>query len=169
MTIRKVSLISLLCLCISPSLWALNDDFKQQIVIESDRESLDIARNIAIFYGPVRITQGSILIEAGRLEVSNRGQSGKEVMVATGNPASFSQQLEDGRYVKAQAKEIRFERANNLLLLSQDAQLSQDASVVESGNIRYDMERQVLIAEPGEAKEDKVRTILQPSQKNDRP
>lgn len=168
MTIRKASLLSVICLLMSPVLFALEDDFKQQIVIESDRESLDIARNIAIFYGPVKITQGSILILAGRLEVSNRGQSGKEVMVATGIPASFSQQLEDGRIVKAQAKEIRFERANNILKLSQDAQLSQDDSIVKGGTITYDMGRQELIAEPDPDNNGKVRTILQPT-KDPRP
>lgn len=166
MTIRKASLLPLLCLLLSPTLLALENDFEQQIVIESDRESLDIARNIAIFYGPVKITQGSILIEAGRLEVSNRGQSGKEIMVATGNPASFSQQLEDGRFVKAQAKEIRFERAINMLKLTQDAQLSQDDSIVKGGTISYDMGRQELIAEPSTDKNDKVTTILQPSKKD---
>ena len=101
------------------------------------------------------------------MEIFNHGQSGKEVMILTGSPARFSQKLEDGGQVTAHANQIRFERANNIIRLTTNAQLQQNESLVKSQFISYDMARKLLIANgtvSGKVDPSKrVITILQPT------
>lgn len=167
MTIIKASILFSMALFASSNAIALNDDIKKQAIIASNNQKVDIAKNFAVFSGDVTIKQGSILISAERLEIFNHGHSGKEVMILTGNPAKFSQDLEQGDKVTAHANQIRFERANNIIRLSKNAQLQQNESLVRSQSISYDMARKLLIAN-GNTNEKldankRVTTILEPT------
>ncbi|NRA84106.1 MAG: lipopolysaccharide transport periplasmic protein LptA [Gammaproteobacteria bacterium] len=167
MTTLKASIFITIALFISNNAMALDDDINQPTLIFSDNQKIDIDNSFAIYSGNVTIKQGSILITADLLKIHNNGQPGQEVMVLTGNPATFSQALELDGTVKASAKAIRFERANNTITLNIDAQLQQNESLVKSQFISYDMAHKVLIAN-GNSKGDsdpskRVITILQPT------
>lgn len=163
MTTIKTSILLSLALLVSSNAIALDDDIKKQAIIASNNQKIDIAKNFAVFTGAVTIRQGSILISADRLEIFNHGHSGKEVMVLTGNPARFSQELEQGGKVTAHANEIRFERANNIIRLTTNAQLQQNESLVKSQHINYDMARKLLKANGDADAKKRVTTILQPT------
>ena len=161
----KASTLLALTLLASAHAIALTSDVNKPAVISANNQTIDLVKNFAMLSGNVTIKQGSILISADSLKIYNHGKSGKEIMVLTGNPAKFSQQLEQGGQLKAQAKTIRFERAKNIVSLTTDAQLKQQDSLVKSQFISYDMAKKVLLANNQDktTPSKRVVTILQPT------
>jgi len=164
MKIIKASALLLLAIFCGKSL-ALSDDFNKEASISSDNQYIDIGKNVAVYKGNVKITQGSITISADRLEIYNHGNSGLELMVLIGKPARFSQTVDDGTIISAQASEVRFERAANVIKLSRKAQLTWGKNVVKGELITYDMIRKLLNADGDAERDNQVITILQPNEK----
>lgn len=142
---------------------ATESDFNKPIKVDSKSQFVDGKNKTSLFKDDVRITQGSLVITADEVEViASRGE-GREVFVARGNPASYSQKLEDGTPVTAKANEIRYEVANRTISLSGSAELQQDTSMVQGDNITYDMTTEQLLATGGEdGKGGRVTTVFTP-------
>ncbi len=162
----KLSQISLLAglLFSSPS-WALSSDTEQPIHINSDSQNFDMQSNQVTFLGDVTLKQGSIKIFADKLVVIRpQGQEGREILEAYGKPARFSQLTDDGKTLKGKANKLRYELENEFLKMTDSAELTQDDSIIQGKVITYNMQTQKLIADGG--KNERVTTILQPSQLN---
>lgn len=143
---------------------AANQDFNQQINVNADKESIDLKNNKVIFSGNVSVLQGTLAIKANILEVRKTKEKGSEVFVATGSPATYSQTLEDGKPISAQAKSIRYEVATRTLVLTGSAQLKQSDSLVNGDTIRYNLDKQKLVAQ-GNGEEVQVTAIFNPQLK----
>ncbi|WP_394130294.1 lipopolysaccharide transport periplasmic protein LptA [Shewanella maritima] len=141
---------------------AIEGDLQQEVKISAVSQKADIKNNQIIFFGPVKVTQGSINIQADELRAYTNENSVTKTLVATGNPATFSQTLDDGKKGTASAKEVRYELATTTLTLTGDAKLDQAGSQVTGKMIRYNISKQELIAESSGTGEDRVITIIQP-------
>lgn len=141
---------------------AKEGDLKQELKIAAVSQRADVKNNQIIFNGPVKITQGSINIEANELRAFSAENGQTKTLIATGNPATFSQELDDGRIGTASANEIRYDLATTGLLLTGNAKLDQAGSKVTGNVIRYNINAQELIAESTGKGEDRVITIIQP-------
>ncbi|NRA60043.1 MAG: lipopolysaccharide transport periplasmic protein LptA [Psychrobium sp.] len=168
MKIFNASFILLMLVLPLGSANALTDDFTKQAKISSDKWHIDLQKNIAVYTGNVHIRQGSIEITAQRLEIYNHGKSGQEQMVLIGSPARFSQRIEDGTLISAQAKEIRFERHTNILKLLRQAKVTWGKNITSGDYISYDMVRKSLNADGDSTKNKQVITILQPTKKKNK-
>ncbi|WP_296053628.1 lipopolysaccharide transport periplasmic protein LptA [uncultured Alteromonas sp.] len=160
---RLIPLLTSLTLAISPALvLAAKSDFKKDIEVFSESQFLDGKNKKSILIDNVQVTQGTLSIQADRVEVEAGGGKGKEIFIATGKPAVYSQTLDDGRVVEARAFEIRYEVANRTISLSGDAELNQNTSVVKGETIVYDMDKEQLKATgDGSGSEDgRVRTVF---------
>lgn len=135
-------------------------DLLQEVKIFAASQEADIKNNQVIFNGPVEVTQGSIKILADELRAFSKENSSGKILVATGNPATYSQIMEDGRPASASAQEIRYELSSRTLTLIGNATLEQEGSQVTGNQIRYNIEQQQLIAES--TGKDRVITIIQP-------
>ncbi|ACA88494.1 lipopolysaccharide transport periplasmic protein LptA [Shewanella woodyi] len=155
---------ALLCL-ISFSSVAKVDDLKQEVKISAASQEADIKNNQIIFNGPVEVVQGSVKINADKLRAFTKEGSNGRILVATGNPATYSQIMEDGRPANASAKEIRYELSKRTLILKGNATLEQDGSQVTGNQIQYNIEKQQLIAESTGS--ERVITIIQPENYQD--
>jgi len=163
MKLYKIS--TLLCLCISASSWALSNDTEQPIYIDSDNQQLDIQRNIVTFTGNVILRQGSIDIRADKVVVTRpEGSEGKETIDAYGNPATFHQEMDDGKPIDGAARKMRYETSTEFLKMTDEAILIQEGSEIQGKVISYKIDEQKLVAESGSKK--RVTTILQPNQLN---
>ncbi|MGL5360807.1 MAG: lipopolysaccharide transport periplasmic protein LptA [Shewanella sp.] len=154
--------LACLMLCISMGCIAKEGDLQQPVEIKAVRQSADIKNNQVIFYGPVVVTQGSIKIQANELRAFSAEGDKSKILVATGNPATYTQVLDDGRPATASAKEIRYEMASRTLTLTGLASLDQAGSKVTGNLIRYNIIQQKLIAESTGSGNDRVITIIQP-------
>jgi len=153
----------LLSFLTSTAAFAAESDFSQPIKVDSKSQFVDGKNKTSLFKDDVRITQGSLVINADEVEVIASEGEGREVFVARGTPASYSQKLEDGTPVTAKANEIRYEVVNRTISLVGNAELQQDTSMVKGDNITYDMKTEQLLATGGEdGKGGRVTTVFTP-------
>ena len=148
----------------SGAVLAREDDFSQPIKIGSNTQFIDGKNKTALYKEDVLITQGSLVIKADEVEVIATDGSGREIFIARGKPASYSQSLEDGTPVSAKANEIRYEVVNRTISLAGSAELQQDTSKVQGDKITFDMITEQLLATGGAGKngEGRVTTVFTP-------
>lgn len=123
-----------------------DSDFKAPILIDSDKQHIDLKENKTIFDGNVLVKQGSMSMHAEKVLAYRQNEKGKEVFVATGNPAVYKRILTNGKPIEAQANTIRYEVETRSLVLTGNAQLTQNDSKVIGKTIRYDLVKQTLEA-----------------------
>ncbi|NQZ05519.1 MAG: lipopolysaccharide transport periplasmic protein LptA [Algicola sp.] len=156
---KSVLFSAALLLATGPAL-ATKEDLDKPIEIDSVNQRIDLKNNISIFEKKVSITQGSLSIKAELLKVHRSNQQGSELFIATGNPATYSQTLDDGKVISAQATNIRYDVKTRSLVISGDAVLKQNDSVVSGKTIRYSLDKQELFAQGTDGKP--TSTILYP-------
>jgi lipopolysaccharide export system protein LptA len=154
-------LSSIFCLLSLPAI-AKQGDLKQELKIVAVSQFADIKNNQIIFNGPVKIVQGSINIHADELRAFTPENSTSKKLIATGKPATFSQELDDGQIGTASADEISYDLATTTLTLTGNAKLNQSGSQVTGNRIKYNINAQELIAESSGTGQDRVITIIQP-------
>ncbi|NRD75506.1 lipopolysaccharide transport periplasmic protein LptA [Shewanella sp. VB17] len=157
---KNISIITaLLCFISTPNLAKVND-LTQEVKISAASQEADIKNNQIIFNGPVEVTQGSVKINADKLRAfTEEGTSGR-ILIASGNPATYSQIMEDGKPASANAQEIRYELSKRTLTLNGNATLEQDGSQVTGDQILYNLAEQKLIAKS--TGDERVITIIRP-------
>ena len=78
--IRNTLIIGTL-LAISVPAMALKDDTQQPIVVNSEKQSLDLEKNVTTFTQNVVIKQGSIDIRADKVIVTRPGGDSKKIVI----------------------------------------------------------------------------------------
>lgn len=145
-----------------PAVYAAKADFEQEIFIDAGRQTADLKNRIANYIDNVKITQGTLTINADLIQVFSP-KNGDKTYLASGKPATFEQRLEDGRLVTLQADEIRYEPAIFTITISGHAILRQEGSEVSAGRMTYNTRTEQLETESN--KDSSVTTILQPKGK----
>ena len=146
-----------LCIALPASLaFALPDDRAKPIEIFSDGHSQDIARGITSYIGNARIMQGSLTIEAGRIDIYFEDGTAVRVL-AIGPPAKFSDTptTEVGE-IYAQGNRVDYDVLKNTIVVTGEALFSNKGSEVAAGRIEFDLERGAANASGG------VRHVIQP-------
>lgn len=132
--LNKLMLATLLIT--SPSLLALSADNKQPVKIDASSVTFNKAKGYAVYEGGVSIVQGTLKIKASKIEIF----APKNVIsriVATGSPVSFEQKMDDGKFAKATANNVRYLLKEKKLIFSGNATLSQDKDTFSSAYIQY--------------------------------
>ncbi|RUO26655.1 lipopolysaccharide transport periplasmic protein LptA [Aliidiomarina minuta] len=143
-------------------------DFEQPIQVNADYQEIDSRANRLLYQDNVVIAQGSLLINAERLEVESTADElgDGEIFVATGSPARYQQDVEEGVTVEAQANEIRYDSGTGILTLRGNAELRQLGNLVRASQITYYVNDQRVTAQRSDDGEDRVTTIFQPRTRN---
>ncbi|NOU53070.1 lipopolysaccharide transport periplasmic protein LptA [Pseudoalteromonas sp. JBTF-M23] len=154
---------TLLC---QPS-FAQQSSIANEVSIKAGKQQAQLKTNIGIFEQNVEIIHGNRKINADRLEVHRREELGdnKQLLVATGTPARFSETQSDGSTLTASASEIRYDVANRTLVIKGNAIINQAGQIIRAQSITYDIDRQLISAERGEQDSARVHTILVPEKK----
>lgn len=146
---------------------ALTDDTNQPIKIDSAQQSVDMLTNTVTLTGSVIVKQGSIDIRADKVVITRpNGEQGKEVVEGFGNPVTFYQLQDNGKPIKGHAQKVRYELANDFVVLTGDAYLEQLDSNVKGDRITYLVKKQQMEAFSDKGK--RVTTVLVPSQLQDK-
>ena len=157
MKINKLGCVILVLL--STAVQAKTTDFSQPIEVNADRNEASLKQQMLVYSGNVIVKQGTLLIKADKLTVDRSAGEGKEVFIAVGRPAVYSQVLDGDKPIQASAEEIRYTMATRVLTLTGKAEITQSGSLVRSAKIEYDLLKQQLSAESEEGKE-RVTTIF---------
>ncbi|MFT6777105.1 MAG: lipopolysaccharide export system protein LptA [Paraglaciecola sp.] len=145
--------------------YAGKDDFTKKIELASLYQNADGIAKRATYQGNVMILQGSLKVSADELEIDASKGEGNEIFIATGNPATYSQQQEDGSIVTAQADKIEYHRQTRSLSLEGNAQIKQNSSSVQGESIKFNMELEQIIAQGSDQESGRVITTFQPVNK----
>lgn len=136
------------------------EDFNQQITVDADRQQVNLKENRVTFFDNVVLTQGSMKLNADSLSVFSGDVKGKEIMVATGKPAKFSQKMKDGKIVHGEAIEVRYELEKRVLTLTGNAKLQQNSNIITGKTISYNIKSKEMNAVGDKSK--RVKTIFLP-------
>jgi len=145
---------------------ALSTDSEQAINIEADQAELDDRRQVAVYTGSVVITQGTLRIDADKVEMYYDGEKGLTRAIALGKPARYRQLPDDSKeYTRARARKMEFLPLKNLVHLIEDAHWTQGKDSVTGDRITYDTERDQARAQTTGDGKGRVRVTIQPKRK----
>ncbi len=152
---------------------ALPDDAEQPIAIEADAFELDDLQGIAIYSGAVIATQGSIRLEGDKLTVRYDDNQDLDEVLLQGRLAHFRQQREvGGDWIKGKARRIEYYPKKDLLILLQQAEVSEGKRLIKGDRIEYDIaharvkaRKAATSAGKGKKKGGRVRIVIPPKKK----
>ncbi|WP_028111475.1 lipopolysaccharide transport periplasmic protein LptA [Ferrimonas kyonanensis] len=154
-------LLTALLVVASTSALALDSDTREKVEIKADKSNADLPNGTIVYSGRVRISQGTLLINADELRVEATDNKDVKVLVATGTPATYQQMMENGKLAEAEAGEIRYSLQDRILTLSHNAEMRQSGSLVKGDTIQYDLNQQKLLAES--SGDEQITTIFLPA------
>lgn len=140
----------------------ISTDFNLPVTLVSNSQTLDGKKKTSIFMDNVVIRQGSLEILAQRVEADAAAGKGKEIIMASGNPASYKQRLEDGTMVEASANEIVYEVGSRTISLKGVASIVQNEIQVTGDSIVFDMAKEQILASSTADSSGPVTTVLSP-------
>jgi lipopolysaccharide export system protein LptA len=162
-TLAGAYVLLLLLMLPALSAQALPDDRDQPIHIAADKALRDEKQGITVYTGNVRMSQGSMELEADKLTIYQIEDDADKI-VAQGNPAKMRQQPEaDESLVHAHALVITYLRTKDMVHLQDNARIEQAGNLVTGESIDYFIAKQLIKAESGESeKSEQVRVTLIP-------
>lgn len=158
----KALLILLLFSC-NVHVWALEGDRNKPIEIEADQGSLDQKNQTTVFTGNVKMRQGSMYMNAGRI-TAHKDNAGNQTMVATGNLAKFGQQLEKDGMVTGQGNQINYDSLSGIVTVTGNAQVNRAGDMVQGTKIIYNTRTEVYTVHSDS--KNRVHVLIQPQTKN---
>lgn len=113
-------------------------DRDKPVQLEADRATVDDATQTSVFTGNVVLTQGSLVIRAGKMTVK-QDAGGFQNASALGNPASFRQKREGlDEYVEGWGERMEYDSKADKLQLFGQARLKRGRDEVSGNYISYD-------------------------------
>ncbi|MEZ5538455.1 MAG: lipopolysaccharide transport periplasmic protein LptA [Pseudomonadales bacterium] len=150
------------------SVFALPNDRSQPIEIQADSAERDAKTGVTTYTGNVDVKQGSIHITAGKVVLNSDNNNKLTNIHATGSPATYHQQLTGPKdVVDAQALNIYFNVAKNLITLQDNASLKQESGSIKGDRIEYDTKTERVKAQAsksgGNDNSRRITVIIPPS------
>ncbi|MFA5081389.1 MAG: lipopolysaccharide transport periplasmic protein LptA [Hydrogenophilaceae bacterium] len=161
--VKTVVLLGMTCLASSAAL-AEKADRTRPIQIEADSVRMDDAQKTAVYEGNVIFSQGTLTINADRIDV-HQDDAGMSAGVATGQPVYFRQKAE-GRdeYLEARARRIDYDAHTETMKLTGNAYIGRGSDELRGGVIVYNMrsERYQADGASEDNKQGRVRAMIRP-------
>ncbi|WP_188149986.1 lipopolysaccharide transport periplasmic protein LptA [Teredinibacter waterburyi] len=148
---------------------ALPDDKDKPLSIQADSAELDDLNATTTYAGTVVMEKGSMRIVADKVVIHGNNDNYSKV-VATGNPALFSQTPRAGQQpVTAQADRLEYFIGKETLHLIDNAALKQEGTSLSGNRIEYDVKKSVVKADSkadGSAIDQRVKMVIPPKALN---
>ncbi|MBX2835949.1 MAG: lipopolysaccharide transport periplasmic protein LptA [Gammaproteobacteria bacterium] len=152
-----------LCLTIGSTAHAKKSDLTQPIDVSADRSEYDEVRGVQTLLGNVEITQGTMKIQAQRIDIFLADNKLSKIE-GSGSPIRFEQENEAGELVVGQANRISYDAIGSVLILEGNATLSQPKQELTSERIEFNALTQKVSAEGGA--DSRVNIRIQPPSGN---
>lgn len=141
-------------------------DREQPTHLEADRVLIDEVRQFSRFEGRVQVRQGSLLMQADKVEVREDAE-GYQHLTAFGRPASFRQRYEGTQeYAEGYGERIEYDTRAETVDLFEQARVKRGTDEVRGARITYSTRTEVFEARGDAATPDRaagrVRAVLQP-------
>ncbi len=143
MSLNNIVLCSLL-LAWSGALHAENADRDKPIHLESDRVFVDDMKQTSVFEGKVQLTQGTILIHAQKI-VLTQDKQGYNHCTATGKLASFRQKHEGtDEYMEGYGERIEYDTRAETVDFYVQARVKRGQDDVQGNHISYSTRTEIF-------------------------
>ena len=147
-------------------------DREKPVNVESDRVTVDDAKQVSLFEGNVTLTQGSMVIRGDRMEVRQDKEGFKQGTV-WGKQAYFLQKREGtSELIEGWGERIEYDSRADKVQLFTRAAMKKGEDTVSGDYISYDANTEFFQVIGGGAKaatennpQGRVRTVLQPKAK----
>ncbi len=150
--------ITIICLLLAQSASAELADRTKPVNIEADSVTVDDIHKTSVYVGNVILIQGTTLLRADRVEVSESGE-GFNKAVAYGNPVYFRQKRDKvDEYVEGYASRIDMDSKANMVYLTGNAQLKKGGNELRGHAMTYN-----TVTEVFEAKNDPTQAARNPT------
>lgn len=139
---------------------ARQGDLSAPLEVSADASEYDERKGTQTLRGNVEISQGSLRIEADRVDVFLE-QNQLDRITGVGEPISFQQENDAGQLVRGTASRIEYNAGSGVLILSGGATLEQPRQRLDSQRIVFDARAQKVSAE-GDGDGGRVSIRIQP-------
>lgn len=169
----KSSLYTGLCaILLVTSAHAEKTDRDKPVNLEADTVTLDDIRKISVYQGNVVLSQGTLMLRADRVQVT-QNENGLNKVSATGRPVAFRQKV-DGRdeFIEGFADRIEFDSVNSQLELIGQAQLRRGSDELRGAQISYNANTEFykVIGQPNaQSPSGRVRAVIRPKPRVEQP
>lgn len=126
---------------------ALQSDYEQPINVVSEAQLADLKSNRIVFEGNVEATQGTMKINADKVEVERSSNGRLKSIIAYGSPVTFEQTLDNGKPIHTNSRILSYLPEQNLVVLSGRATIWQGESRMSGERIEYNIQTQKMRAE----------------------
>ena len=162
----KTGFYAVLCaaLLVSPA-HAEKADRDKPVNLEADTVTLDDIRKVSVYQGNVVLSQGTLMLRADRLQVTQNA-SGLDKLSATGRPVAFRQKL-DGRdeFIEGYADRIEYDSVNSQLEMIGQAHLRRGDDELRGAQISYNANTEFykVVGQPdAKTPAGRVRAVIRP-------
>ena len=174
--IRSLAVLASM-LCVSSLSMAEKADRNKPVNLEADRITVDDVKKIHVFEGNVQLTQGTLVIRADKMVIT-QDASGYQKGVATGGGDGLARfrQKREGKddYIEGAAERIEHDGAAETTQLFTRAWVKSGLDEVRGQYISFDAKTETYLVSNGPSgtalpatKHERVRAIIQPRNKED--
>jgi lipopolysaccharide export system protein LptA len=147
---------------------AIEADRDKDVDIESGYWVDDPDKGFVLFSQGVTMDQGTLHIEADKATVYRDDDGGTfSRIILEGGPARWSETLDDGALIKAQARHIDYNLDDETVVLRQEVIINKDGDQIAGELIRYNLKTQLLSGGGDGATSGRVKMTVSPKKKTD--
>lgn len=151
-------------LCCAAGAFAKSDDYSQPINVVSQEQLADLKANKIIFSGEVEATQGTMRINADKIEITRSADGKLESIVAYGKPVTFRQTLDNGKPIHTRSSTLSYLPNQSLVVLQGKATIWQDESSMTGERIEYNIQTQKMRANNAAGQGGRVSSTFVPAE-----
>lgn len=147
-------------------------DRDKPVNLEADTVTLDDIRKLSVYQGNVILRQGTLMLRADRVQVTQT-EGGLDKVVATGRPVAFRQKV-DGRdeFIEGFANRIEYDSVKSQLELIGQAQLRRGNDELRGTQISYNANTEFykVVGQPdAKTPAGRVRAVIRPKPRTQPP
>jgi len=112
-------------------------DRDKPVNLEADTVTLDDIKKISVYQGNVVFSQGTLMLRADRVQVTQNAD-GLDKVIATGRPVAFRQKLDGSEeFIEGFADRIEYDGTTSQLVLIGQAMLRRGSDELRGAQISY--------------------------------
>jgi lipopolysaccharide export system protein LptA len=171
-TLKTVFYVVLCAALLGSPAYAEKADRDKPVNLEADSVTLDDIRKISVYQGNVVLSQGTMMLRADRVQVTQNAE-GLDKLTATGRPVAFRQKVE-GRdeFIEGFANRIEYDGVNSQLELIGQAQLRRGSDELRGAQISYNANTEFykVVGQPdATTPSGRVRAVIRPKPRSVQP
>lgn len=147
-------------------------DREKPINLEADTVTLDDIKKVSVYEGNVILSQGTMLVRADRVQVTQNA-NGLDKVNAVGRPVAFRQKLDGSdEFIEGFADRVEFDGVTRQLELIGQARLRKGSDELRGAQISYNANTEYfkVVGQPdAKTPSGRVRAVIRPKPRTDQP